>query len=86
MSRGMEQGQGARHSLYPKNRQVQEWTTFQTEVKGESSNLKKWYKQTYVQSRNRLTDVEYKPWVTGGESWAEGETESLRLTYTHHYL
>ena len=31
-------------------------------------NLKKWYKWTYLQSRNRLTDIENKLMVTKGES------------------
>ena len=30
-------------------------------------NLNKWYKQTYLQNRNRLTDVENKLRVTKGE-------------------
>ena len=30
-------------------------------------NLKKWYKSTYLQSRNRVTDVENKLMVTRGE-------------------
>ena len=30
-------------------------------------NLKKWYKWTYLQNRNRLTDVENKLKVTKGE-------------------
>ena len=36
----MEQGWAVWHPLYPKNRQAQEQTTFQTEVKGESSNVR----------------------------------------------
>ena len=27
-------------------------------------NLEKWYRRTYLQSRNRVTDVENKPMVT----------------------
>ena len=30
-------------------------------------NLKKWYKWTYIQNRNRPTDIENKPMVTKGE-------------------
>ena len=30
-------------------------------------NLKKWYKWTYLQNRNRLTDIENKLMVTKGE-------------------
>ena len=30
-------------------------------------NLKKWYKRTYLQNRNRLTDIESKLTVTKGE-------------------
>ena len=32
-------------------------------------NLKKWYKWTYLQNRNGLTDLENKPMVTKGEKW-----------------
>ena len=35
-------------------------------------NLKKWYKWTYLQNRNRLTDLENKFMVTKGERWGEG--------------
>ena len=35
-------------------------------------NLKKWYKWTYLQNRNRLTDIENKLMVTKGDS-GEGE-------------
>ena len=36
-------------------------------------NLKKWYKWTYLQSGNRLTDIENKPRVTKGERrWGRG--------------
>ena len=31
--------------------------------------LKKWYKWTYIQNRNRPTDVENKLMVTKGERW-----------------
>ena len=30
--------------------------------------FKKWYKWTYLQNRNRLTDIENKPMVTKGDS------------------
>ena len=30
-------------------------------------NLKEWYKSTYLQNRNRLTDIENKFMVTKGE-------------------
>ena len=32
---------------------------------------KKWYKWTYLQNRNRLTDLKIKLMVTKGESWGE---------------
>ena len=32
-------------------------------------NLKKWQKWTYLQNRNRLTDIENKFMVTKGERW-----------------
>ena len=35
-------------------------------------NLKKWYKWTYLQNRNRLTDVENKLMIIKGEGWGEG--------------
>ena len=34
--------------------------------------LKKWYKRTDLQNRNRLTDFENKFMVTKGERWAGG--------------
>ena len=35
-------------------------------------NLKKWYKWTYLQNRNRVTDVEDKLTVTKGGKGGEG--------------
>ena len=35
-------------------------------------NLKKWYKWTYLQNRNRLTDTENKFTVTKGEREKKG--------------
>ena len=35
-------------------------------------NLKKLYKLTYLQNRNRLTDLGNKLMVTKGERWGEG--------------
>ena len=35
-------------------------------------NLKKFYKQSYLQNRNRLTDIENKLMVPKGESWGGG--------------
>ena len=35
-------------------------------------NLKKWYNWTYLQNRNRLTNIENKLMVTKGEMWGEG--------------
>ena len=35
-------------------------------------NLKTWYKWTYIQNRNRSTDIENKPMVTKGERWGKG--------------
>ena len=35
-------------------------------------NLKKWYKWTYLQNRNRLTDIANKLMVTKGESGGGG--------------
>ena len=44
-------------------------------------NLKKWYKGTYLQNRNRLTDIENKLMVTKGEG-----QEDLGLADTHYYI
>ena len=36
-------------------------------------NLKKWYKPTYLQNRNRLINIENKPMITkGGRGGGEG--------------
>ena len=35
---------------------------------------KKWYKWTYLQNRNRLTDLENKLMVTGGEGCGSGDS------------
>ena len=46
---------------------------------------KKQYKQTCLQNRSRVPDVENKPMVT--REWAgEGKTGRLELTYTHYYI
>ena len=37
------------------------------------SNLQKWYKWTYLQNRNRLTDFKNKLMVTKGEMWGGGK-------------
>ena len=44
-------------------------------------NLKQWYKWTYLQNRNRVTDVENNLMVTSRESEG-GITGRLGLTYT----
>ena len=48
-------------------------------------NLKKLYKGTYLQDRNRLTDIENKLRVTKGEA-REGYIRNLILTDTHYYV
>ena len=50
----------------------------------ETNFLKKWYKWTYLQNRNRLTDIENKSMVTEGERGVEGINEALGLTHTHY--
>ena len=35
-------------------------------------NLKNWYKETYLKTRNRVTNVENKFKVTKGQSWGGG--------------
>ena len=50
-------------------------------------NLKKWYRWTYLQNRNRFTDFKNKLMVTKGERLdGEGKIRSLGLTYTHYYM
>ena len=46
---------------------------------------KKWYQWTFLQNRNRVTDVEYKLMVSSGE-WGKGYIRRFGLTYTHHYM
>ena len=46
---------------------------------------KKGYKCTYLQNRNRLTDIENKLMVTNGER-EEGQIGRLGLTYIHYYM
>ena len=46
-------------------------------------NLKKWYKLTYLQNRNRLTDTENKLMVTKGERGWRRDKLGFGLTYTH---
>ena len=47
--------------------------------------LKKWYKWTYLQNRNKLTNIETRDQIYGypGELCREGEIESLGLTCTY---
>ena len=50
-------------------------------------NLKKWYKWTYLQNRNRLPDIENKFLVTKRDSeGGEREIRSLEWTETHYYI
>ena len=42
--------------------------------------------QTYLQNRNRLTDLENELMVTGGKGGGEGQIGSLGLTCTHCYM
>ena len=48
-------------------------------------NLKRWCKQTYLQNRNRLTDIENKLMVNKGEMWGRDKF-SLGLTDTQYYI
>ena len=49
-------------------------------------SLKKWYKWTYLQNRNRLTDIENKLMVTKGERWG-GVNYKFRISrYTLLYI
>ena len=48
---------------------------------------KKWYKWTYLQDRNRLTDLENELMVTRGQEWGEGIFRELGINmYTLLYL
>ena len=47
---------------------------------------KKWYKWTYLQNRNSLTDIKNKLTVTKGEGEEEGLIRSLGTEYTHYYI
>ena len=40
---------------------------------------KKWYKRTYVQNTNRLTDIENKLMVTKGERWVGGINQEFGI-------
>ena len=42
-------------------------------------NLKKWYKRTHLQNRNRLIDIENKLMVTKGESLEGGRRNKLGI-------
>ena len=48
-----------------------EWSKSDTDKHGIAYmwNLKQWYKRTYLQNRNRVTDVKNKLMVTKGERW-----------------
>ena len=48
-------------------------------------NLKQWYKWTYLQNRNRVTNVKSNLIVTRGVR-GEGWIGRLGLIYTHHYI
>ena len=49
------------------------WYLFYVESK------KKWYKRTYVQNTNRLTDIENKLMVTKGERWVGGINQEFGI-------
>ena len=46
---------------------------------------KKWYKQNYLQNRNRLTDLENELMVIRVKDIGKGELGSLGLTFPHSY-
>ena len=48
-------------------------------------NLEKWYRWSYLQSRNRDTDIENKCMDTKGERGGVGGTGKLGLTHTHYW-
>ena len=49
-------------------------------------SLKKRYRWTYFQNRNRLTDMENKFMVTKGERGPEGQVKRLGLIYANYYM
>ena len=42
-------------------------------------NFKKWYKWTYLQNRNRPTDIENKLMVTKRETWGGGINQEFGI-------
>ena len=48
-------------------------------------NLKKLCRWSYLQNRNRITDIENNLMVLGGKG-REQEVGRLALTYTHDYI
>ena len=52
-----------------------------------AGSKKKWYKWTYLQKRNRLTDLEDEFMVARGEGWGEGIVSKFGTDrYTRLYL
>ena len=50
-------------------------------------NLKRWYKWTYLQNRNRLTEFENKLMVTKGKRWGAGINQEFGINiYTLLYI
>ena len=46
-----------------------------------SDSIKKWYRWTYLQKRNRL--IENRLMVTSGEGWGEGIFRESEVVHTH---
>ena len=80
VSRGTEQGGGAWHSIHPKNCQIQEWTTFQTEVKGESSNLKSGTNKLMYKAEADSQMWNTNLWLLAGKA---GQRDELRVWDWH---
>ena len=70
-----------------------EWSQTQTNIiwyqlyveSKKKNKQKQWYKWTYLQNRNRITDVENKILVTKGQ-YREELFGRLELTYTDYYI
>ena len=73
------------HPLYAESKK--KWYKKKQKQNKKIKNKKKWYKWTYLQNRNRLTDLENKLMLTSGEGWGEGIVREFGIDmYTLLYL
>ena len=65
------------------NGQIWAWNEFPTSLKYTPIwNLEKWYRSSYLQNRNRDTDIEHKHGHQGENGWCG---RSLGLTHIHYW-